>query len=164
MKKKELEDKTLDFLLEKSNHQLSVILTGFDEAKKTSHIHLGITTFLFTVIIGVIKSMETDWYSLLFIIPVFGILISYYKIVNNLYAVRLPIGKILDWYESTLSDPIIKVKETELADNLDSIKKIKEGTALKNRIIKIVGNINFFSLLITVTLIIIKVILSLHNI
>lgn len=158
------EDATLDFLVLKAQRQLALLLEGFDEAKKTSHIHLGVTTFLFTVVLGVINEFKTEWYALLFVLPILGLLVSFYKIVNNLYSVRLLSGKKIEWYREMLDKPIIELKEVEIADNFRAIEVIRIETMVKNKVIKHVGFINFYALLSIIVLVIIHVILNIHKI
>lgn len=169
MKKKESESEKrenykLDFLLTKVTFQLEQTISSFNEAKKTAHIHLGITTFLFTVILGVINEFKSDWYSLLFSLPVALTIVSFYKIIDTLYAVRLINGKKIAYYEESFGKNLLQLKRSEIADILEIIKDYNEKTSLKNKVIKAVGEINFISLILVIILVIIKVVLIIHEI
>jgi hypothetical protein len=167
--KKKIKDKpsyeseeNLDFLVVKSKYQLDQTISGFNEAKKTSHIHLGITTFLFTVQIGVIYEFKEEWFALLFLLPIVLTLISFYRIVSTLYAVRIINGKSLEYYESCLDKDLSFLKRTEIADVLRTNTDYKEKTELKNKIIKWVGEVNLISLILVLLLLMLKISINLH--
>ncbi len=152
----------LDFLLNKSRYQLEQSISAFSEAKRTSHIHLGISTFLFTLLISIINTNGSDWYSLLFIVPISLILFSFFKIVSNLYAVKLSNGKKIEYFENALDEEIGDLKETEIADVLRSNDEYNNNTMGKNKIIKLVGILNLFSLILTIFLFSLKVLVKIH--
>lgn len=158
--KKSVNSDNLDFLLSKSKFQLEQSISSFDEAKKTANIHLGISTFLFTVILGIINEFKSEWYSLLFLMPIGLTLIAFYKIIDTLYAVKILNGKKITYFEESLEKELKQIKMSEIADILEICKDYNEKTFQKNRVIESVGKINFSSLILIIILIVVKVILN----